>query len=449
MAAHPRATPASTRRSSSDPLDYTKTYACTVWSRANTIGDSAASDPSDDIVIDTAAPEQPAKPDATTDGTSITLALDAPYDNGGAITDYDANCVSSDGGVEGTATSDSLPLVVDGLSLGKTYTCNLTATNGDGTSPASDDSDAVVIARGSRPTHRPSRASCPTTAASRSPSKRPPRTAAESLSTTPTASRATAAPRAPAPAPTPLRSSCRASTTATRTAAPSPRPMTPAPATSPRRPPPSSSERRPSSAARSSSRRDQGALVLNTGDTVNDAGDTITSYTADCTSSDGGVPSSATTETLPVNVTGLTNGSTYTCTLFATNSHGDGPSQGESNPLFSRSRSPAPPTRPTFVGPGNSKITVRSMPPDDSGDPITSYDVECDSTDGGTTGTASGSDSPIEVDGLDNTYTYTCEVRATNSSGTGLWSPMSEDVVVGPSIPDTPEINSIRAAATR
>ena len=426
------------------PLDYTKTYACTVVA-ANAIGDSPASDPSDDILIDTAAPEQPAKPDATTDGTSITLALDAPYDNGSAITQYDADCVSSDGGVEGTATSDSLPVVVDGLSLGKTYTCNLTATNGDGTSPASDDSDAVVIAAiapdaPAQPTVVPDDGSI--TVTFEAPAENGSGITqydADCVSsdggTEGTGSGADTTPIVVTGLDNGNTYSC--TVTATNDAGTS-----------------DLSEASADVIVGTPTivggtvviPTNQGALV-NTGDTVNDAGDTITSFTADCTSSDGGDPSSATTETLPVNVTGLTNGKTYTCTLFATNSRGDGPSQGESDP-FLPVVIPGTPDAPTSVRPGDSKITVSFDAPDDSGDPITSYDVECDSTDGGTTGTASGSDSPIEVDGLDNTYTYTCEVRATNSSGTGLWSPMSEDVVVGPGVPDAPEINSITAAAT-
>jgi hypothetical protein len=137
----------------------------------------------------------------------------------------------------------------------------------------------------------------------------------------------------------------------------------------------------------------------------------------------------------------LTNGSTYTCTLFATNSRGDGPIQGESD-AFSPAPIPAPPDAPG-VTPGDQKITVDFVAPDDSGDTITSYDAECVSSDGGTTGDATDAASPIVVTGLDNAGTYNCKVRATNSTGTGLWSAFSTDVVVGPGVPDAPVITGL------
>jgi titin len=177
------------------------------------------------------------------------------------------------------------------------------------------------------------------------------------------------------------------------------------------------------------------------GDHFNDANDNILSYTASCTSSDGGTPNVVTSETAPVLVDGLDNGETYTCTLFATNSRGDGPILDESDP-FSPTTIPDTPEPPT-VKPGDGRVWVTFDAPNDFGDTITSYDVDCVSSDGGTEATATDVASPIEVDGLDNGYTYTCTVRATNGSGTGLWSNPSDDVVIGPGAPDAPVITEI------
>ena len=55
-----------------------------------------------------------------------------------------------------------------------------------------------------------------------------------------------------------------------------------------------------------------------------DGGSPITGYTADCVSSNGGSPGSQDGATSPILVTGLSNGKSYTCTVFATNANGDG-----------------------------------------------------------------------------------------------------------------------------
>ena len=59
-----------------------------------------------------------------------------PNSNGAAITKYTATCTSSDGGTTRTGTNTRSPLNVTGLTIGKTYTCVLTATNAMGTSVA-------------------------------------------------------------------------------------------------------------------------------------------------------------------------------------------------------------------------------------------------------------------------------------------------------------------------
>src|SRR5262249_10862457 len=51
----------------------------------------------------------------------------------------------------------------------------------------------------------------------------------------------------------------------------------------------------------------------------------ITSYTATCKSSNGGVAGSATGGSSPITVSGLTAGDTYRCRVSATNSRGTGP----------------------------------------------------------------------------------------------------------------------------
>ena len=65
----------------------------------------------------------------TVDGISnasgaITLTGDAPDQNGGsAITGYDAECTSQDGGTGNAASVLSPPITVTGLTNGKLYQC--------------------------------------------------------------------------------------------------------------------------------------------------------------------------------------------------------------------------------------------------------------------------------------------------------------------------------------
>ena len=53
-------------------------------------------------------------------------------------------------------------------------------------------------------------------------------------------------------------------------------------------------------------------------------GSPVTSYTAACTSTNGGLPGAATAASGPITVTGLTATKTYTCTAYAHNARGDG-----------------------------------------------------------------------------------------------------------------------------
>ena len=64
--------------------------------------------------------------------------------NGARIARYTATCTSSNGGTRKTATSSTRSIKIAGLTLGKRYTCTVTATNANGTSPISTSSATVT-----------------------------------------------------------------------------------------------------------------------------------------------------------------------------------------------------------------------------------------------------------------------------------------------------------------
>lgn len=128
----------------------------------------------------------------------------------------------------------------------------------------------------------------------------------------------------------------------------------------------------------------------------------------------------------PITVTGLANGTTYSCVVVATNPVGAGPASAA---LSATPRGvPGAPAIGTAVA-GDTRATVSfTAPTSTGGATITGYTVSC--TGGGTTRTTSGAAAPLTVTGLVNGTAYLCSAQATNTVGTG---PASGQVSVTPS----------------
>ena len=171
-----------------------------------------------------------------------------------------------------------------------------------------------------------------------------------------------------------------------------------------------------------------GQAIISFTPPVSNGGSAIISYTV--TSNVGG--HTATGGSSPITVTGLTNGTTYTFTVTATNLYGTGPASGTSNSVVPATV-PGAPTSVTAVA-GNGEATVTFTPPvSNGGATITSYTVTSDI--GGFT--ATGGNSPITITGLTNGVAYTFTVTATNSVGTSAASSASNSITPA-TVPDAP-----------
>jgi len=164
-----------------------------------------------------------------------------------------------------------------------------------------------------------------------------------------------------------------------------------------------------------------------------DNGNPIISYAATCTGGTSSVTRSGTSS--PIIVFGLVNGTSYTCTVDATNGDGTGP---ESPPSAASVPATVPdaPLAPSVAATGTEITVTFAAPDNDGGSAITSFAATCD--DGTSPVTMSGPNSPIIVAGLVRGTTYTCVVTATNALGTSQPSPDSVPVTVPAAVPSAP-----------
>ena len=175
---------------------------------------------------------------------------------------------------------------------------------------------------------------------------------------------------------------------------------------------------------------------------TSNGGSPILSYSARCTSSDGGVAGSASELASPVTVTGLSNGKSYSCTVAAANDAGAGPDSASSGAVVPQATVIAPGApEDVSAGVGNQQASVSfSAPASDGGAAITAYTVT--SSPGGVT--ASGAASPLTLTGLINGVAYTFSVTATNNVGTGVAS-VPSNAVTPRTVPGMPTAVSASA----
>ena len=321
-------------------LTVAKHYHCRIRA-TNAIGTSRWSKYGDNILVPLTAPLAPTVTGSSPQASAVSVAFAPGADGGSPITSYLARCESTDGGTTKSTVGTTSPITVTGLSRGMSYHCRARATNAVGSSPYSGYGPTVTV-----------------------------------------------------------------------------------PATAPAAPTVTGSTL-------------QGFTVTVTFTPGTDGGSPVTSYLARCESTDGGTTESATGSTGPITVTGLSPGKSYRCRTRATNAVGSSPYSGYGPTVTVPATAPAAPTvtGSTFQG---STVTVTFTPGTDGGSPVTSYLARCESTDGGTTKSATGSTGPITVTGLSPGKSYRCRTRATNAIGASPYSGYGPTVTVPATAPAAP-----------
>ena len=161
---------------------------------------------------------------------------------------------------------------------------------------------------------------------------------------------------------------------------------------------------------------------------ASDGGSPVTIYTV--TSNPEG--KTATRTSSPINITGLTNGMSYSFTVTATNGAGTSLPSSASN-VVKVARIPDRPTNVMAIaGSGQAKVSF-DVPTFDGGSSIFSYTVT--SNPGGIS--QNGTSSPITVAGLNNGVSYTFTVVATNPIGNS-YSSIASATVIPATVPGAP-----------
>ena len=162
---------------------------------------------------------------------------------------------------------------------------------------------------------------------------------------------------------------------------------------------------------------------------ADDGGKPVLSYTA--VSSPDGITATAGAGAPGVQVTGLTIGTSYTFTVYATNGAGNGAASDPSGPVIPTPvGTPSPPLTPGAATLDQAAYVSCLPPTDNGGSAITSYTVT--SSPGNIT--ASGASCPILVTGLTDGTKYTFTVTATNADG-GTSQPSQPTAAVKPHAP--------------
>jgi hypothetical protein len=130
--------------------------------------------------------------------------------------------------------------------------------------------------------------------------------------------------------------------------------------------------------------------------------------------SSGALKTTARAPLTTTTVSGLTPGSTYS---FGVTTWRTGGLSGSSSVSVTAACPPASPVTPTVTVTGATTASGAFSTPDNGGSPINLYEYRCVSRNGGSTVTAQGTTSPLNVTGLTAGKTYSCMAYARNAIG--------------------------------
>ena len=380
---------------------------------------STSFDPPGTPTIGTAAPAN---------GSAI-VTFAAPTTDAESITAFRATCKSSDGGVSGSSSGPSSPIVVSGLTNGLRYTCTVAARNATGVGPESAATRAILVGRPSAPTGvhaigTPTRATVAWTAPTSdggSPIERYVVTAYRGSVAEGVQIFAATAPTAVITGLTNgVMYSFRVTAQNVRGAGLESDVMTPIRVGGPMPPtPPRNVVAAPG----------DGQAALHWAAPAGNGSASISGYIVTPYLAGVAQPVQRFDDATNQVVTGLTNGKAYTFRVTAVNVPGLGLSarSGATSPIVVGA-----PTAPTAVHayrvtPG--RLLVTFVGGSANGAPISRYLASCTSVDLGVTKSGAVTQSPIVVSGLSPGKRYRCAVHATNSRGAGPASGPSNLVI--------------------
>jgi predicted RNA-binding protein with TRAM domain len=420
-------------------------YTCTVTA-TNAMGTSGAS-PDSAADEPVGAPPAPPQPSAVFGNASATVTFSAPVSDGGsAITSYDAECTSNNGGTTQLASDTQSPITVNGLDNGKTYTCHVRATSNLGTGPYSVASTSGTPSTVPGAPGKPALTPTGTTvsAAFAAPGSNGGATISSYTVTCDSSDGGTTRTGSGASSPVTVNNLSKGKTytctvTATNVsgtgAASTASDAVTIATTVPDAP------GKPAATPTGS----QVSLVFTA--PADDGGASITGDTATCTTDDNSLTRTGTNAASPITVLHLRVGHTYTCAVTATNGGGSGTASAASDGFTVTGTAPGPPGSPSASKSGTSADVTFTPPADDGGSAITGYSVSCISLDGGTTRSNTGSSSPITVTNLDKGKTYHCSVRAVNDVGPSVVATASS-ITIDTTVPGAPTGASITPTGT-
>jgi hypothetical protein len=151
---------------------------------------------------------------------------------------------------------------------------------------------------------------------------------------------------------------------------------------------------------------------------ASDGGSPITGYSVNCVSADASVSVSA--DASPLVLTGLTNGTAWSCSVTAINAVGAG--RASAAKQVTPRRTPDAPTAVTAIAHSRSAQLTWAAPAFDGGAPITGYVATCNAGTVVRTARVGATATTATVGGLTNGTAYTCTVSATNAAGKGTGS---------------------------